>query len=139
MNILQIHAKKRLLIGLLFFLSYHTVTAQTGQQIFQQNCASCHSFDRVITGPALRGVTERGPWAEDIKNLHAWIHNAPAFIPTTKYTQDLQKLYGSLMTNFSSTLSDKDVDAVIDYLKNPPAPVTPGTPKTGGEETDNGN
>jgi cytochrome c551/c552 len=141
MNILQIHAKKSILIGLLFFLSYYTVQAQDGKQIFQQNCASCHALDKLITGPPLRDVTKRGPWAEDKKNLHAWIKNAPAFLPTTAYTKDLQKTYGTIMTNFSNVLSDAQVDAVIGYLTNPPViPPTGGpNPGPGGEENDDSN
>ena len=133
MNILQIHAKRTILTGLLFFLSLYTIHAQEGKQIFQQNCASCHALDKQISGPALRGVTERGPWAEDKKNLHAWIKNAPAFLPTNPYTVALQKQYGQIMTNFSSTLTDKQVDAVIEYLANPPAIID--TKKGGGGDT----
>src|SRR4249919_1876399 len=100
MNILYIHAKKILLVGFFFFLSFLNVHSQEGAQIFRQNCATCHAFDKVLSGPALRGVTGRGPWAEDIKNLHSWIKNAPAFLPTSPYAQGLQKEYGQVMTNF---------------------------------------
>jgi cytochrome c2 len=69
MNILHIHAKRSILTGLIFFLSFTLAHSQTGQQIFQSNCAQCHALDKVLSGPALRGVTERGPWAEDEKNI----------------------------------------------------------------------
>jgi cytochrome c2 len=121
MNILQIQAKNCLLIGFFFLLSYNKVTAQDGKSIFQQNCASCHALDKVITGPALRGVTERGPWAEDEQNLHKWIHNPSAFIPTTPYTTALQKQYGQIMPSFPQ-FSDKDIDAIVTYLKTAPPP-----------------
>lgn len=126
MNFLKSFAKKSVLIGLVFFLSNNHTNAQGGQQIFQQNCATCHALDKVITGPALRGVNERGPWTER-PNLHKWVHNPGAFIPTTPYTQDLQKTYGQIMPSFPQ-LSDKDVDAIFDYIKNAPAA---GTPKPG--------
>lgn len=142
MNILQDHAKKGILIGLLFFFSHYTVQAQEGKQIFQQNCASCHAFDKALTGPALRGAVERGPWGEDRKNLHAWIKNAPAYLPTNPYTVALQKQYNNaIMTNFSSTLTDKQIDAVIEYIANPPAAAGPNTAKTaaaGDEEEESG-
>lgn len=154
MNLLPIHAKKSLLTGILFFFIYSSINAQggaaaattgdaaQGKQVFQQNCASCHNLDKDMTGPALRGVTTRAgsPWAENIDNLKKWIHNAPAFIGTTQYTQDLQKKYGSLMTNFSSTLSEKDIDNVIAYLENPPSntPKNPTNTPPGEEPSGNG-
>jgi len=129
MNILHIHAKRSILTGLIFLLSFTLAYSQTGQQIFQANCASCHALDKVLSGPALRGVTERGPWAEDEKNIVKWVHGPAAFIPTTQYTRDLQKTYGQIMPNFPQ-LAEKDIMAIVDYIKNAPAP---GTQKQGGE------
>ncbi|HWJ30438.1 MAG TPA: c-type cytochrome, partial [Flavisolibacter sp.] len=126
MNFLKSFAKKSVLIGLVFFLSNNQTNAQGGQQIFQANCATCHALDKVITGPALRGVNDRGPWTER-PNLHKWVHNPGAFIPTTPYTTELQKTYGQIMSSFPQ-LSEKDIDAIFDYIKNAPAP---GAGKTG--------
>jgi cytochrome c553 len=135
MNILKIHALKRFSIGLVFILFFQSLQAQDGSQIFKQYCASCHNFDKVISGPALRGVQDRGPWAEDIGNLHKWIKNAPAFLPTNPYTLGLQKQYGQIMTNFSSQLSDEQIDAVIKYITNPPPPAGTGGSNNGGPGT----
>ena len=85
MNFLKIIVQNSVLPGLLLLLSFHSLKAQTGQQLFQQNCQSCHALDKNLTGPALRGVTGRGPWAEDRANLVKWVHNPAAFIPTTPY------------------------------------------------------
>lgn len=90
-----------------------------GKLIFLRNCGTCHALDKVITGPALRGTTKRGPWINRA-NLHRWVHNPGAFIPTTLYTSALQKTYGQIMPSFPQ-LSDKDIDAVFDYIKNAPA------------------
>jgi hypothetical protein len=133
MNFLKFIAKKSVLIGVLIFLSYNNAKAQTGQQIFQQNCATCHSLDKVVTGPALRGVNDRGPWT-DRANLHKWVHNPGAFIPTTPYTSDLQKQYGQTMPSFPQ-IPDKDIDAIFDYIKNAPPP---GNTTTKGPSTDEG-
>jgi hypothetical protein len=127
MNVILSFSRKSILAGLLIFLSYTQVTAQTGQQIFQANCATCHALDRVLTGPALRGVHERGPWT-DRANLHKWVKNPAAFIPTTPYTQDLQKQYGQIMP--SVPLSDKEIDAIFDYIET--APVGGPKPTDGG-------
>jgi cytochrome c551/c552 len=125
------------LTGFVFFLSFITVYAQDGKQLFQQNCQSCHALDKKMTGPALRGVTERGPWG-DRKNLYAWIHNPAAFIPTTPYTKALQAEYGSIMSPFPQ-LSEKDIDAIINYIETPapsgddkPKPGDPVTPEDSG-------
>jgi cytochrome c551/c552 len=131
-------ARKTALTGFVFFLSFITVYAQDGKQLFQQNCQSCHALDKKMTGPALRGVTERGPWG-DRKNLYAWIHNPPAFIPTTPYTKALQAEYGSIMSPFPQ-LSEKDIDAIINYIETP-APSGDDKPKPGDSVTpeDTGN
>lgn len=125
MNILQIHAKRRILTGLFFFFLMSSGIAQTGQQLFQNNCASCHGVDKALSGPALRGVTTRGPWAEDKANLYAWIKNPAAFIPTTQYTKDLQKTWGSIMPSFPQ-FSQEQVDAILEYIETPPAAPTDG-------------
>ncbi len=66
-------------------------TSSKGFSLFRANCASCHAVDKVLSGPALAGVTKRGPWAENEKNIVSWIRNPGAFIPTQTYTQELQK------------------------------------------------
>ncbi|MFL5738695.1 MAG: c-type cytochrome [Flavisolibacter sp.] len=133
MNIVHIHVKKLLQIGFFFFLPF-TILAQEGKQIFQQNCGSCHALDKVITGPALRGVTGRGPWAEDKQNIHKWVHGPAAFIPTTPYTQALQKQFGQIMPSFPQ-ISDKDIDAIINYIETAPPPGQTGSPGSPGAAT----
>ena len=63
-----------LLIIFLFlrFLSGEEAHAQDGKNLFQINCAQCHNPIKVITGPALKGVTSR---VTDTTLLHGWIHN----------------------------------------------------------------
>lgn len=138
MNFIKIIAKKRVLTGLFFLISY-SLQAQTGQQIFAANCQSCHALDKVISGPALRGVSERGPWTDRV-NLYKWVHNPGAFIPTTAYTRDLQKTYGQIMPSFPQ-LTDKDIDAIFDYIHDAPPPgTTDGTTpvaETTGQESGN--
>ena len=114
MNLFKIIVRTSVLSGLFFFLSFHIAQAQSGEQIFKQNCASCHALDKNLSGPALRGVEGRGPWG-DRKNFYAWVKNPAAFIPTTPYTQDLQKTYGSIMPGFPE-LQKEDVDAIVDYI-----------------------
>jgi len=128
MNFLKIIAKNSVLPGLFLLLSLNSVEAQSGQQIFQQNCQSCHSLDKDLTGPHLRGVEERGPWG-DRANLVKWVHNPGAFMASDPYTQGLQKTFGSIMPGFPQ-LSEDDIHAIFDYIKTAPPPggakPTPG-------------
>lgn len=88
--------------------------ASLGRTIFQQNCQSCHSLDKNLSGPALRGVTERGPWTKR-ENIYKWIRNPAEFINTNEYAKALQKEYGQIMPSFPQ-LSEKDIDSILDYI-----------------------
>jgi cytochrome c551/c552 len=131
-------ARKTALTGFIFLVSFTTVLAQNGQQIFSQNCQSCHALDKKLSGPALRGVTGRGPWG-DRANLVKWVHNPGAFIPTTPYTKALQAEYGQIMPGFPQ-LSEADINAIFDFIESAPEP---GAAAPGGqqatEKTDSGN
>lgn len=133
MNCLPSAVQKGALIGLLFFLSSITLQAQDGKAIFSANCATCHALDKVLTGPALRGAPERGPWT-DPANRVKWVHNPGAFIPTTPYTKDLASQFnGQIMPSFPQ-LQDKEILAIFDYIAKAPAPGTPtGGPTPAGE------
>ena len=126
MNFLKIVAKKSVLPVLIFLVSFNSVQAQEGKQIFQQNCQSCHAIDKDLQAPMLRGVEGRGPWG-DRANLVKWVHNPAAFIPTTPYTVELQKKWGSIMTSFPN-LSEAEINAIFDYIASAPLP---GEEKTG--------
>jgi mono/diheme cytochrome c family protein len=135
MNFYNSIARKIVLPGLVFLLSYTSVQAQnaaTGEQLYRQQCQSCHRIDGVGNAPALRGFLERGPWA-DRQKLYAWIHNPPAFMANDPYTQGLKAQYGYVMTPFPS-LSEKDIDAIVEYIVNYATPEE----TAGGGNTDTG-
>ena len=89
--------------------------ALPGKPLFQQNCAACHALDKDMTGPALRGLTSRGPWG-DRQKLYAWVHNPAAFLAKDPYTQGLQKQFGAVMQAFPQ-LSEKDIDLIVEYIE----------------------
>ncbi|TCJ13120.1 cytochrome c [Flaviaesturariibacter flavus] len=89
--------------------------ASPGKTLFAANCAACHSLDKALTGPALRGFTSRGPWA-DRKQLYAWVHNPSAFMAKDPYTKGLQQQFGAIMTAFPQ-LSEKDIDQIADFVE----------------------
>jgi hypothetical protein len=89
-------------------------TNWTGNNLFLNNCAQCHKTWEDLTGPALAGVLERGPWRNKQK-LYAWIHNPTGFMAHDSYTQCLKCKYGVVMQGFPG-LSSADIDSIIDYV-----------------------
>ncbi|MBX2922017.1 MAG: c-type cytochrome [Chitinophagaceae bacterium] len=105
-----------------------SVNAQDGKAIFNQKCATCHSITKNLTGPALAGFEERGPWS-DRKKLYAWIHNPAAFMASDPYTQGLKAQYnGIVMTGFPD-LKEAEIDAIVTYVNTAAAPKGPEGPK----------
>lgn len=105
--------------------------AAAGKALFNANCAACHKLDAKMTGPALRGVTER----HDKKWLHAWIKDSQAMIKAgdaaaVKVFNENNK---SVMTAFPQ-LSDADIDNILAYTSEPKAEpkVAGGDLSTGG-------
>lgn len=132
---------KKLISSLLLFalvlLGNNKVFGQDGKALFQQNCAQCHNPLRVVTGPALQGVTSRVP---DKKLLYAWIHNNQAVLASgNKYFNDLFNQYNKTAMNLFPNLTTKEIDAILNYVETYKAPATE-TP-TGGtapaNESDN--
>lgn len=115
-------------IALVFtvFIFTSNVQAQDGAKIFKQNCAVCHALtDQKLTGPGLKGVFDRAPKGDW---MHKWILNSDKMIKSGEsYANKIYNENGKAqMTVFEGTLTDKDVDAVIAFIKNPPAPPVPG-------------
>jgi mono/diheme cytochrome c family protein len=119
---------------ILFTTAGFIATAQNGQQLFQQNCASCHAVHKVVNGPALAGLETRGPWA-DRKELYAWIRNPGGYMQKDAYTQGLKAQYNNVLMTAFPQLGDKDIDAIVDYINSVPTPRGPEGPR--GPESEN--
>lgn len=109
--------------------------ADAGKALFNANCAACHALDKVMTGPALRGVADK----YDKEFLYKWIKNNTELIkagdPTALkiYNENGQKA----MTIFPQ-LSNTDIDNILAYTSQPkPEPVVTTTPTGGGRATSN--
>ncbi len=124
----------RIIIFSLFLFSLLTsgskLFAQNGQALFQQNCAACHAVSKNLTGPALAGLETRGPWS-DRKELYKWIHNPSKYMQTDPYTQGLKQQYGGVVMTGFPQLSEKDIDAIVDYVDQAAAKAT-AAPGAGG-------
>ena len=105
----------------------NTSYAQDGKALFQSNCASCHSPIKVITGPALKGVTERVP---DKSLLHAWIKNNQKVLASgNPYFTKLFNDFNKTPMNTFPALADADIDAILKYVETYQAPVASNDPK----------
>ena len=84
-----------------------------GRALFSNHCASCHAVKMRIVGPALAGVTERGPW-KDFKKLCQYIRN-PMSLRKDKYIDSLQNEYPFRHQLFPN-LTDKQIRQIVDYI-----------------------
>ena len=106
------------------FASVAHVNAQDaaeGEQIFKNNCASCHNTNaEALVGPGLQDITKRRP----IDWIVKWVHNPQTVIASgDKYANDLFKKYnGAQMTAFPS-LTDVQIKSVVAYIDAQSAPV----------------
>ena len=105
--------------------------SQDGKALFSQNCASCHAVNKQLTGPALAGVEDRWP---DKAMLHAWIKNNQQVIKSGyPYAVNLYNSFNKTAMNLFPNLTDKEIDAILAYIKSVPAGPAPTAPTPGGE------
>lgn len=81
--------------------------------LFTANCASCHKCDVDFTGPSLKGAADR--W-KDKELMYEFIRNPMAVIQKDPYAAGLYKKFNAVMT--PSTLTNEEIDAVLDYCNN---------------------
>jgi mono/diheme cytochrome c family protein len=136
-NISQASVKTLLAVVFTVFALSSKIYAQDGEKLFKQNCAVCHKShdDQKLTGPGLKGVFDRVPKGDWINK---WILNSEKMIKSgDAYAV---KIYGdngkAAMTVFEGQLNDKDVAAIIGFIKGPPPKgdvVTKGPDPESGE------
>jgi len=97
--------------------------AKKGKQIFNQNCAACHSLDRKMTGPALRNVEARlEEEGLDREWIYAWVKNSPALIKSgDAYANKIYNEYKKAAMTPFPTLSNADIDNILAYTAAKPA------------------
>jgi len=78
----------------------------------------------VITGPALKGVTDRVP---DKKLLHDWIKNNQKVLASgNPYFNGLYSQYNKTAMNLFPTLTDGEIDAILKYVETYQVPGNTG-------------
>ncbi len=121
-------ARKAILtLSLIVVLSFgNKLVAQNGEAIFKDNCATCHSLTKRVSGPALAGIQNRVP---DKKLLADWIHNSPKVLASgNAYFNKLYEEYNKSPMPPFPQFSAAEIDALIEYISTPPpaeaAPTT---------------
>ena len=90
--------------------------AAAGKSLFNTHCAACHHLDKKMTGPALRGVTERldNDW------LHRWIINSSEMVKSgDPYAVKIFNEYKGSVMNAFPQLSTADIDNILAYTAQP--------------------
>jgi mono/diheme cytochrome c family protein len=95
---------------------YSSDQLATGEQLFQQKCASCHGANAELTIDWKKTDAD-GKYPPPPLNgtAHAWHHSLQQLRETI---QRGGILLGGIMPAFRSELSDTDIDAVISYFQS---------------------
>lgn len=84
-----------------------------GEQLFKQNCASCHHLMKKGTGPALFGAEKR---IGSMDIIYEWVKNPAATMQHRPYFCDLKNQYGGVMMQAFPLLEPRDIDAIFLYI-----------------------
>src|SRR6476660_406085 len=122
-----INRKIALIVFALSLASFLQISAQDGRQLFNNNCASCHSLTKDMTGPKLGGVLDREHYSGDVHKIVNWVHNADKLTSSDPYYKGLKAQFGTQMTAFPG-MPDKDIEAIVKYVSTPVPTTTPGGP-----------
>ncbi|WP_027381047.1 c-type cytochrome [Chryseobacterium daeguense] len=98
---------------------------KNGEKLFKANCTACHALDKQVVGPPLKGVVERvkTEGGVDTDWLHKWIKDNKALRASgDKYANEIFEKYNKTEMQVFPNLTDKDIDDILAYTTNPPAP-----------------
>lgn len=99
--------------------------AKNGEKLFKANCTACHALDKQVIGPALGGVVDRLKTEQslDTEWLHKWIKDNKALRASgDKYANEVFEKFNKTEMLAFPNLTDKDIDDILEYSTNPPAP-----------------
>lgn len=99
--------------------------AANGEKLFKANCTACHALDRQLVGPALKGVVTRLKQEQGLGRdwLQKWIKDNVALRASgDKYANEIFLKYNKSEMQQFPNLSEQDIDDILTYLENPPAP-----------------
>ncbi|AZA81533.1 quinol:cytochrome C oxidoreductase [Chryseobacterium lactis] len=124
------HYKKTLIaIGLLLSTSASFYgqdgDPKNGEKLFKANCTACHALDKQVIGPPLKGVVERVKTEGGVDKdwLHKWIKDNKALRASgDKYANEIFEKYNKTEMLQFPNLTEKDIDDILAFTTNPPAP-----------------
>lgn len=95
------------------FYAHSSGAQPSGQELFANNCASCHKIDQPMVGPALGGIDKR----RDEAWLLKWIRNSAAVIASgDQYAVDLYNQYNKTAMP-AYDWSEEEIKSVLAYIK----------------------
>ena len=115
--------------------------AVKGKQLFNQNCAACHSLKRKMTGPILANIETRLADDEGLDKewLYAWIKNSPGMIASGDvYAVKIYTEYNKAAMTAFPLLSNGDIDDILAYTAAEPVVVVPAGGNAVARDLDSG-
>lgn len=108
--------------------------AQDGQALFKAKCNTCHLLDKASTGPLLKGVKQKWIDAGEGDLLIDWVTNSTGLIASGK-SKMAEAIKGfSPMEMPGQQVTKEELNAILDYVDNPPA--APAATETPGVNTE---
>ncbi|MCK5400260.1 MAG: c-type cytochrome [Flavobacteriaceae bacterium] len=101
-----------------------------GKALFNTNCAACHSLDKKLTGPALRGVEAKLSDEQGLDRdwIYAWIRNSSAVIKSgDAYAVKIYAEYNNAAMTPLPQLSDEDINNILAYTAQEKAAPVAGS------------
>ncbi|MDC8106153.1 MULTISPECIES: c-type cytochrome [Chryseobacterium] len=98
---------------------------KNGEKLFKANCTACHALDKQVIGPPLKGVVERVKTEGGVDRdwLHKWIKDNKALRASgDKYANEIFEKYNKTEMLQFPNLTEKDIDDILAFTTNPPAP-----------------
>ena len=95
-----------------------------GKALFNTNCAACHTLDKKMVGPALRGVELRLSDDQGLDRdwIYAWVRNSSAVIKSgDAYAVKIYDEYSSAAMTPMPQLSDEEINNILAYTAQPKA------------------
>ncbi|WP_375558772.1 c-type cytochrome [Bernardetia sp. OM2101] len=88
-------------------------TVVLGKELFEGNCAQCHSVNKKVVGPALAGVTNR--WKSE-EQLIEFVKYPEQTMLKNEYAKNLYEEYQQTMPNHDF-FDDEQIKAILFYVK----------------------
>lgn len=102
------------------FLPQAALGASDGEALYEQHCAACHGAD--LEGQAdwrTRGPDGKLPAPPHDETGHTWHHPDQQLFAITKFgIEALVPNYKSDMGGYEDILSDREIWAILDYIKS---------------------